>query len=363
MSKTRKSQGGNRKRCYIGLLAGILFVIGLLGCSSSEGTVPRRFEVGIQVVCSNYAAYDWTCNLIKGREDAVQIKLLADNGVDMHSYQPTIQDIASIKEADLVIHVGGISDGWISDALKDAGDTVQVINMMEVVGDRLLMETTLEGMEEHSHSHEEHEELGEAHSHEEHEESGEAHDHEGHLDHTEYDEHVWLSLENASLICASIKEAFISIDPEGQECYQQNYDAYLFELEKLSDWFSGELANCSKEYLVFADRFPMRYLLADYDIAAYAAFPGCSSDSSASFETVLFLANKVQEGQLSYVLAVDGNNTSIADAVISNTADHSQSVLVLTSMQSVQKNWLEEAGVNYLSLMEDNLMRILEALK
>ncbi len=44
--------------------------------------------------------------------------MLLDNGVDLHSYQPTADDIVRISECDLFIYVGGESDGWVDNALK-----------------------------------------------------------------------------------------------------------------------------------------------------------------------------------------------------------------------------------------------------
>ena len=42
-------------------------------------------------------------------------------------------------------------------------------------------------------------------------------------------------------------------------------------------------------------RFPFRYLIEDYGLTYYAAFIGCSAETEASFETIAFLSEKIDE--------------------------------------------------------------------
>ena len=112
---------------------------------------------------------------------------------------------------------------------------------------------------------------------------------------------------------------------------------------------------------MFGDRFPFRYLVNDYGIEYYAAFSGCSAESEASVETVAFLANKVNDLGLNYVLTIENSNQSIAQTIIENTDEKNQQTLILNSMQSLTKEDADN-GKTYLSIMEDNLNTLRDAL-
>ena len=99
----------------------------------------------------------------------------------------------------------------------------------------------------------------------------------------------------------------------------------------------------------------------DYHLDYYAAFSGCSAETEASFQTIVFLAQKVDELKLPAVLTIDGGNRKIAETIIGATEEKSQKVLTLNSMQACTIRDVH-AGVSYLGLMEDNLKVLKEAL-
>ena len=106
--------------------------------------------------------------------------------------------------------------------------------------------------------------------------------------------------------------------------------------------------------VLFADRFPFRYLVDDYGIDYYAAFAGCSAETEASFETVAFLAGKVDELGLSHVLVIESSDQRIAQTVIGSAEAQGVDVLVMDSLQSTTAQQVQ-SGVTYLSVMEQNL--------
>ena len=143
--------------------------------------------------------------------------------------------------------------------------------------------------------------------------------------------------------------------------YEKNETAYMDELNKLDQEYQSVADAAQKDTLLFADRFPFRYLVDDYSINYYAAFVGCSAETEASFETVAFLAGKIDELSLDTVLVIDGSDEKLAKAIIDNTSDKNQQILVLDSMQSVSKKDIED-GETYLSSMSSNLDILRQAL-
>jgi len=278
----------------------------------------------------------------------VEVTMLLDNGVDLHSYQPTINYIAKISDCDMFIYVGGESDGWVNDALKNAkNDKMKVINLLEVLGDSVKTEELIEGMqeEEHDHHHDNEEITEEKHEHEE-----------------EKDEHVWLSLKNAKILCKVIADNLSEIDPENKDIYSANVSAYIEKLSALDEEYKKIVNGSNRKIVLFGDRFPFRYLVDDYGLDYYAAFVGCSAETEASFETVSFLSKKTDELKLPCVLTIEGANHKIAETVIANTYAKNQKVLTMDSMQSTTSSDVKN-GITYISVMEKNLDILREALK
>jgi len=315
----------------------------------------------LKVVTTIFPQYDWTREIMGDKASSAQLTLLVGNGVDLHSYQPSIQDIAKISTADIFIYVGGESDGWVKDALKNAANkNMKVISLMEVLGDKVKAEEIKEGMQaEEEEDHDEHDHDAEDHDHE-----AEGHHHHHHDDdeEVEYDEHVWLSLRNAKILSAEIAEALSEKDPANAASYKANFASYSAKLDALDKDYTATVASASKKTILFGDRFPFRYLTDDYGLDYYAAFVGCSAETEASFETVVFLSKKVDELGLNSVLKIESGDGKIARTIVQNTKNKTAKVLTLDSIQSTTLKQAN-AGTTYLKIMEENLKVLKEALK
>ena len=339
----------------------------LLALTSSLFAKAKKSDK-LKVVTTIFPEYDWTREIIGDNEKNVELTLLLGNGVDLHSYQPSIQDIAKISTADIFIYVGGESDGWVKDALKNAKNkNMKIINLLETLGDKVKAEEVKEGMqaeeeEEHEHHHDG--------DHHDDEDENEDHDHEaeGHHHHhddedeVEYDEHVWLSLRNAKILSAEIAAALSEKDATNATAYKANLAAYTARLDALDAKYAAAVKAGSKKTILFGDRFPFRYLVDDYGLDYFAAFVGCSAETEASFETVIFLAKKVDELGLNTVLKIESGDGKIARTIVQNTKKKNARVLTMDSIQSTTAKQAA-AGTSYLKIMEENLAVLSEALK
>ncbi len=488
---------------------------------SSEAKTESTAASGqkLKVVTTIFPEYDWAKAVLGDKAENAELTLLLKSGVDLHSFQPSAEDIAKISEADLFIYVGGESDGWVDDALKEAKNkNMKVINLMEVLGDKAKEEEMKEGMQEseHEHSHgkevstfedsevkdralsdwkgewqsayplaksgaldeafkEKAEKTGKMTAEEykayylkgyetdiakinidgdtisftdesgktvksaykylgtyiqnwstgtkaamyrfeaEDKNSGapiyvEINDHmiepaepehfhirfsnesfdaikdpesywptfypaamtaeevndelagHDHHEETEYDEHVWLSLKNAELYVNKIAEDLSALDAANTENYKKNAEAYNKQLSELDTQYAEVVKNAANKYLLFGDRFPFRYLVDDYGLDYSAAFVGCSADTEASFETVRFLAEKVDEKKLNNILVIENSDQKIANTIQQNTQEKNQKILVLDSMQSVTEKNIAD-GETYLGVMQKNLEVLKQALQ
>ncbi len=312
------------KRIIVLLLSALMVLSVLSGCDNKKNNNDNK----LKVVTTIFPIYDWVREVL-GDVD-VDVEALLNNGVDLHSYQPTVDDIAKINNADVFMYVGGESDGWVESVLE-SNKNVRVVNLLEVLGDSVKLEEELEGVEyDHEHDHE---------------------------DEEEYDEHVWLSLRNAKKCVEAIKDVLCELDSSNADRYEKNAEEYIEKLELLDQKYMEVVSNSKNNTLVFGDRFPFRYLVDDYNLNYYAAFAGCSTESEASFNTITFLAKKLDELGLTSILKIEGNNHKIAETIIKNTENKNQEILTLNSMQG---SILE--GDTYLSIMENNLEVLKKAL-
>ncbi len=488
----------------------------------------------LSIVCTIFPEYDWVREILGDHAENAEITYLLQNGVDLHSYQPTAEDMMKIAECDLFIYVGGESDEWVENTLSAAENPDrQVINLMEVLGDSAKVEELKEGMQEseHEHDHDHSKEvstfeddevqdrplsdwegdwqsayplvldgsLDEAwehksedgsmtaeeykeyytkgyksdyaaisihddhikftdndgnvtesdykytgyfiqnwstgtkaamyrfeaedkasgapiyiefndhmiepekaehfhirmsnesydaivdpegnwptffdaslspegvceevigHDHKD-EDEDEEHEHEHEEGEVEYDEHVWLSLKNAKVLCAEIADKLGVLDAANAADYKANLTAYTEKLDALDSDFQTLVDGATVKTVVFGDRFPFRYFVDDYGLDYFAAFIGCSAETEASFETITFLSQKVDELGVSTVFTIENSDQKIAQTVVENTKDKNQQITALNSLQSVNAQQVE-SGATYLSIMQENYNTLKEALQ
>lgn len=322
------------KKRLISVLLLICLAFSLFSCTAN-----RKEDDKLTILCTLFPQYDWLRNITEGVE-GIELSLIIANGADPHSYQPTATDIMNISNCDVLVYLGGDSDAWLSEALERSGnESITQIALSELDG------ITLCEISASSHSHEGHE-----------------HSHEGH-EHSSVDEHLYLSLKNASVATNALADALSAKDPENAELYAKNADAYIEKLEGMSADFEESLATLDDEsrFILFADRFPFVYLLSDYDVHYSAAFEGCTTDVDAGFDTVIRLIEEADEHEIKYIAVTESSDKALAETVAFSTKTNIEEIIVLNSMQSVTSVQIKN-GADYLSIMQENLNAINKAL-
>ncbi len=304
----------------LSILLAALMLLALTACGDDKTPAKPQDNAAQQqqIVTTNIAAYDWLTELTQG-SSTFNLTLLG-GGIDMHSYQPTANDLIAMSTCDYLVFCGGESDAWVRDFMQNSSTNMQYLSLLDALGEAAC--TT-----DHDHDH----------------------------DMTNYDEHVWLSLTNAQLYLLMMAETLSHLDPANADIYRQNGTNYSQSLALLHAEYQDVVANAAHHTILVADRFPFCYLVQDYGIEYFAAFPGCSSETNASFETIALLADKVDELGLNTVLTIDKSDQKIANTVIQNTKAQDAQILTLNSLQT------REAGsdMTYLAVMQENL-RVLE---
>ena len=320
------------------MLIAILSLGTLASCGSKEANSNK-----LKIVVTTFPEYDWVREILGDRIKDVDLKLLQKNGTDLHSFQPSAKDIKDISNADIFIYVGGESDEWVEDVLKKKKNKDLVaINLMDEMKDGKKVEEVKEGMQT-----------------EEDEEESDGHHHEN-AEEVEYDEHIWLSLKNAIKLCQPIEKAIADKDKKHADTYKKNLESYTKKLEKLDSKYAEAISNAKVKTLIFGDRFPFRYMVDDYGLDYYAAFVGCSAESEASFETISFLSNKLNQLKIKHVVTIENSDQKIAKSIIKNADGTKRDIKTLDSLQSMKKGDIKNK--TYLKTMESNLKVLQEIL-
>lgn len=300
----------------------MLVVTVFSACSKTETNIDSSKTT---VVTTIFPVYDWTKNVAG---ENCNVIYLDESGTDMHSFEPTAKDILTLADADVFIHIGGVSDEWVESAVEAAKNPELItLPLIDVTG--VFEEEIIDGME---------------------------HDHNN--DATKYDEHIWLSLKKAQKAVSAIADTLAKADSVNAEQYRANAENYNAKLNELDGRYADCVSTAKRKTLLFADRFPFRYLTEDYGIEYFAAFPGCSAESEASFDTMTFLIEKTRELSLPCILTIENSDSKIAGTISNETGTK---ILSLNSCQSVTKDDID-GGITYLSAMENNLQIITEAL-
>lgn len=320
---------------WIALLLSAMLVLSLAACGGNADAPEAEAEPQedtIKIITTIFPEYDWMRNIL-GDAQGVELSLLIDNGVDLHSFQPSVGDMVEISDCDVFIYTGGVSDDWVEEALNNATNKDMVtLNLMDLVA---------EHRETHLHDHEELE-------------GHEAHEHIS-------DEHIWLSLHNAEFICETLANTMVEVDPDNADKYIVNLENYLQKIEDLDELYGETLAEAKYDTVVFGDRFPFAYLADDYHLNYEAAFVGCSAETEVGFGTIAGLAETLDETGIKNVLTIEGSDGKIAETVVASTKDHDQNILTMESMQSVTRQQIDD-GATWLGYMNENLSVLEQAL-
>jgi zinc transport system substrate-binding protein len=163
------------------------------------------------------------------------------------------------------------------------------------------------------------------------------------------------------VICEALTEAIIKLDPKNAKDYNANFEVYKLALEDLDRQYVSMISKARFNTLLFADRFPFQALVNDYGLTVYAAFDGCSAETEASFSTIIWLAEALNNIGLTSIMTTETSDQSIARTVRQTSASQNQQIRVLDSIKTVTR-FDVITGTTYLGIMKSNLEVLWEAL-
>ncbi len=289
------------------LISVILLALLLCGCGQNEAGDDGK----LNIVTTNFAYYDFA--LAVAGEKA-QVSMLIKPASDVHSYEPTPEDIIKTSKSELFIYNGGENDKWAENIIKNA----HIENVLKVLD-------IIDIDDKHSHS---------------------------------ADEHVWTSPLNAVKIINEISDELCNADPLNAEYYSKNAAEYILQIEKLDKDIEETVKNGKRNILVFGDRFPFKHFAERYNLECFSAFGGCAHESEPDARTVAMLCDKVRDEKIPVVFFIEMSSDKTAKAICEGTEAKPR---MLHSCHNVSREEFDN-GETYLSLMKKNLENLKEAL-
>lgn len=306
------------KRVILGILCAAL-LLSALACGSVQKNDGRPV-----VICTIFPQYDFVRQIAGERVD---LRMLCKPGSEVHGFDPSMNEMSDIIGCDLFVYVGGETDRWVDGFLETNGKDVNAVALIDLVD--TVDEELVAGMQ------------------------GEAEEE------TAPDEHVWTSPRNAIRIVEGLTDALCALLPDEADAMRANADAYKTELQTLDSAFHAVMDGAKRRTVVFAERFPFRYLCDELGLRYYAALPGCSSNEEVSLSTVSFLIERVREEQLPGVFYIEFSDQRIANTIADATGCDTWQ---LHSCHNVSREDFD-AGVTYLDLMRQNLENLRKAVE
>lgn len=299
-----------RARRCLSLLLCLLLATVSFACTDVADTDERP-----TVMVTVFPAYDFVRALAG---DLVRVEMLVSPGNEVHGFEPTFSELSAIRQADLFVYVGGESDAWATELVGEGAASNASLCLMDHV--------PLLSAAAHEHEHD-------------------------HLHPTAYDEHIWTSPSRAKLIVAALSEQLQTLLPDHAEAIADREKAYQSELDALWNAFCETVEHAARDTVVFAERFPFRYLCDDLKLTAHSALHGCSGNEEVSLNTMQELITIIKEQELPVVFSIEFSDQRIASILADATGAEP---LLLHSCHNVTKEEFE-TGETYLSLMWDNV--------
>lgn len=310
------------------LFSAAVLTASLTACGTSSPQQEKPFTV----VTTMYVSYDFAKQLTANYSTPAEVKMLLTPGGESHAYEPTPSDVAAVQSCDLFVYIGGESEVWAEKLIASGRTGKQNLRMFDSV--ELLDEEESEGMQADESTHH-------------HDEEGEH----------ETDEHIWTSPRNADKMLSALHDKLNELRPEEQSPCDAAYDT-IHEALYFLDLHAQDIRNQhEKDTLIFADRFPFRYLMHDYGWNYYAAFSGCSSDTDANAATLSFLIDKVKTENISTVFYLENSTQKVSDAICRATG--AQAVLMQSGNNVTPEDFA--AGKHYQDILRENLDAIEQA--
>ena len=268
----------------------------------------------IVALASFYPLYEFTKEVGK---DKVDVSLLVPPGIEPHDWEPSIQDLQRIQQADIIIINGIGFENWF-EGVEKLNSGLTIIDSSN--GINILKEIDTDGHEDSNHDSS----LG--------------------------DPHIWLNPSLAKIQVKNIADGLIKLDPDNSLYYRNNSKNYIKKLDTLDSKIRNELSNCSKNFVTFHNAFT--YFAKEYGLSQHTILSSDPHDEPTS-KTLEEIINLAKEMKIQIIFTEEGVDKRTSEVIAKELGGK---VLTLSPLE------MSETNTSYIEKMEVNLANLKEAL-
>ena len=276
----------------------IIILLSIFACNNNDN---KNTSDKLQIYTSIYPIYDFTKKI--GGEK-ITVYNMTKAGAETHDFEITSRDMANLSKADLFIYNGGGMEHWV-DSVKESLPNVKYVDSSSNISNE-----------------------------------------------NNLDSHFWLSPKNAKIQMENIKNGLVEIDLENKNYYESNYNLYANRLDELDNKIKIFLSNIKNRNLVLTHpafgHFCKEYSLNQIAIARDEADPKAMAD------IIIFIKNN----NVRAIFYEEFSSSKLVDSIANETKIKA---LTLNPIESLSEENIE-AGEDYFSIMEKNLISLLDGL-
>ncbi len=266
----------------------------------------------LKVVTSFYPLYDFASHIAGNRAN---VSSLIPPGVEPHEWEPTLNDVRRVRDADILVINGAGFEGWSTG-----------------IGAKTLVNTT-EGLDLRLTQNDG-------------------------RDHTVVNPHIWLDPIFAKHQVDMMRTAFARADPANAEYYDENAKKFSAELDALDSSIRQDLASCKKsDFISFHDAFKwfaQRYGLVQHSIQ------GISPEGEVLPQKTQETVNLARSLGLKVIYSENLVDSRLSDVIASEIPG--AKVLVLSPIEGIS-NTEKANGIRYIEKMKENLANLKDGLE
>lgn len=290
-----------------------LTAIMLVSCSTTQTS-----EDTINIVATTTMLHDLV-TVIGG--DAITSEGLCSAGIDPHSYTATASDITKLTKADVVLYNGINLEGKLGEVLSSLESQGKVVLSAEV-----------------------------------------AIDEESLIFDGEYDPHIWYDVSLWKEVAVYLANELSEIDIERAECYQQNLEEYILELDELDSYVKARVEEIPHEQRVLItahDAFSYFGRAYDFEVMG---LQGINTQTQASASNISDLAKFITENKIKAIFVESSVSTKNTIALQEAVESKGFSVEIGGELYSDSLGDEPSGHNSYISTVKANIDTIVEGL-
>jgi len=313
-------------------LLGIILILffALTGCQAASPTA-QAGPKSIRILAVETFLADIAQNVAGDRS---VVEILVPAGVDPHSFEPGPQDIARLKEIDVLILNGAGLEGWLEDILQNHEKNQIVVRASEGLVSRSPQQGELsEEAEETGHSGDEH---------------------------ADRDPHFWLDPNQVIWYVENIQAGLSQADPDGREAYGKNAEEYIRKLKELDGWIEQEVQTIPQDKrLLVTNHEAFGYYADRYGFQIIGTvIPGVSTESSPTAMQMADLVDRIRSTQAKAIFIESSANPQLAEQIGQETG-----VKVVEDLYIESLSGPGGPAPTYIEMMKYNTRTIVGALQ